>query len=281
MLGRLWVERKHQLVGFSEIEEPMRRLLNQFHRSKRQHTLENPFKRLRTDGAFWELSNVSDLPDAVISDLSVTEIRRRGVCGGFTAETVEFLVKHPVVILELARALLQRHFPESFFADICAMVDLPYPIFAEFELNLSYADVDDCIGSQREYKRDSSFRERVLDAYQRRCAFCGSVTKLRNEPIDLEAAHIKWHSHGGPDDVANGLALCVAHHKLFDRGALGLEHQSTSYQIVFARSLNSFGPFDDLLRKIRGSSMQVPFDRKQWPSPEFVQWHWNQVFQGL
>ena len=38
------------------------------------------------------------------------------------------------------------------------------------------------------------------------------------QPIGLEAAHIKWHSVGGPPEVENGLALCVLHHKFFDSG---------------------------------------------------------------
>ena len=41
-----------------------------------------------------------------------------------------------------------------------------------------------------------------------------------------EAAHIQWHSHGGPDQVANGLALCTFHHGAFDRGAIGLDKVS-------------------------------------------------------
>jgi hypothetical protein len=37
--------------------------------------------------------------------------------------------------------------------------------------------------------------------------------------VALDAAHIRWHQAGGPDEEANGLALRVLHHKLFDLGA--------------------------------------------------------------
>ena len=279
MLGKLWVERKYQLLDYSEIEEPMGHLLNQFHVSRQHHAPENPFKRLRTDGAFWELSNVADLSPGAIPTLSVSEIRRRRVAGGFNEDTVEFLVKQPVVILELARALLEKHFPESFFADVCAMVNLPYPLIEDSKRSTNDVEPEDHIESDHK-KREASFRENVLNAYQRKCAFCGSATRLRDALIDLEAAHIKWHCQGGPNIVPNGLALCVSHHKLFDRGAMGLEHQSSSYHIVFAPALNSFGPSDDLVNKLRGSSVQLPFDEKQWPNPEFIRWHWDQVFQG-
>ncbi len=33
---------------------------------------------------------------------------------------------------------------------------------------------------------------------------------------------MRWWSHDGPDEVDNGLCLCSLHHKLFDRGVLGL-----------------------------------------------------------
>ena len=35
----------------------------------------------------------------------------------------------------------------------------------------------------------------------------------------------RWFNLGGPDKLDNGLALCSLHHKLFDRGALGLSHE--------------------------------------------------------
>ena len=279
MLGKLWDNRSYELEDYSELEKPIENLLNQFHVSRQHHAPDNPFKRLRTGGDFWELSNVEDLPAETIPNLAVRELRRRRVAGGFNEKTVEFLVNHPTVILELARALLEKHFPESLYSEICTTVNLPYPLYGDF--NDDTYDVELHDDTERDQKRrDTTFRENVLIAYQSKCAFCGSATWLRNTPVDLEAAHIKWHCQGGPNIVSNGLALCVAHHKLFDRGAMGLEHQSSSFHIVFAPALSSFGPSDELIKKLRGSSVQLPYNEKQWPDPEFVQWHWNQVFQG-
>lgn len=279
MLGKLWVERKHQLVAYSDIEGPMVDLLNQFHVSKQHHAPDNLFKRLRTDGTFWELSNVADLPSGVISTLNVSELRRRRVAGGFNEDTVKFLLKKPSVILELARVLLEKHFPESFFADVCAMVNLPYPLNVASSLDTHTVE-SDRVTIHEQQKREPSFREHVLNAYERKCAFCGSATMLRNTLVDIEAAHIKWHCQGGPSTVSNGLALCVAHHKLFDRGAMGLKREVSSFHIVMAPALSSFGPSDALNKKLRGSSMQLPFNENLWPNPEFVEWHWDQVFQG-
>jgi putative restriction endonuclease len=43
----------------------------------------------------------------------------------------------------------------------------------------------------------------------------------------LDAAHERWFNHDCPDDPDNGLALCSPHHRLFDRGALGLKASFT------------------------------------------------------
>lgn len=63
-----------------------------------------------------------------------------------------------------------------------------------------------------------SFRERVLEAYQRQCAFC----RFRHEEM-LEAAHIIPDSHPeGEPVVRNGIALCTLHHSAFDRRFIGI-----------------------------------------------------------
>ena len=63
-----------------------------------------------------------------------------------------------------------------------------------------------------------SFRERVLNAYQRQCAFC----RLRHDEL-LDAAHIIPDSDPlGEPIITNGLALCALHHSAFDRQFIGL-----------------------------------------------------------
>jgi len=62
------------------------------------------------------------------------------------------------------------------------------------------------------------FRERVLDAYRERCAFCS----LRRREL-LDAAHIIPDSEpGGVAEVRNGIALCRLHHATFDRHVVGV-----------------------------------------------------------
>lgn len=68
-----------------------------------------------------------------------------------------------------------------------------------------------------------AFRERVLDAYQRQCAFC----RLRHEEL-LDAAHIIPDTEpGGEPHVNNGLSLCSLHHAAFDRYFIGIRPDFT------------------------------------------------------
>lgn len=63
-----------------------------------------------------------------------------------------------------------------------------------------------------------AFRERVLEAYQRQCAFC----RLRHEEL-LDAAHIIPDTEPrGEPVVRNGLSLCTLHHAAFDRYFIGI-----------------------------------------------------------
>lgn len=64
-----------------------------------------------------------------------------------------------------------------------------------------------------------SFRERVLKAYQERCALC----RLRHREL-LDASHIIPDTDPrGEPLVSNGLALCKIHHTAFDRHFLGID----------------------------------------------------------
>ena len=109
--------------------------------------------------------------------------------------------------------------------------------------------------------RDPAFRREVLREYERRCAVCEFDVRLGDELIGVEAAHIKWHAAGGPDEVSNGLALCWLHHKAFDRGALGIAAAGEGFRVLvssevngLSQPLNWFLDFHDKpLRPPRGS----------------------------
>jgi putative restriction endonuclease len=51
---------------------------------------------------------------------------------------------------------------------------------------------------------------------------CGFDDAIGRYPVGIEAAHVRWHSQEGLDEIANALALCALHHALFDLGVLGI-----------------------------------------------------------
>lgn len=71
------------------------------------------------------------------------------------------------------------------------------------------------------FARDPKFKFAVLAAYGGACCICELQLGL------VQAAHIIPHSHNDcVEDVINGLALCVAHHKLYDDALLLPSSQS-------------------------------------------------------
>ncbi len=161
------------------------------------------------------------------------------------------------LVRRLAHILLDAHFPESVHEDILdatGLGDLP----------------------PESGRRDPAFRERVLVAYEWRCAICSFDVRLRNTSLGLDAAHIMWHQAGGPDRVENGLALCALHHKLFDRGAFTL---TTQRRVLLSEALHGSDGFPELLRW-HGSALRPPQNLEWVPRPEFIEWHRAQVFHG-
>jgi putative restriction endonuclease len=161
----------------------------------------DPFVRLRSDG-IWRLDAGAELMDA-------SDQGRPGALAaanpeaGFTPEVLALLRATPGLADWAARRLLDANFPPSLHNDIAAALGL---------------DLDNA-GAVR---RDARFREAVLKAYLCECAICQFQLRCGDGLVGLEAAHLHWHAFGGACEVANGLALCVLHHRLFDLGMLTL-----------------------------------------------------------
>jgi putative restriction endonuclease len=116
-----------------------------------------------------------------------------------------------------------------------------------------------------------------MRAYEYRCSVCGFQGRLGNTLVGLDAAHIKWHQAGGPDDTVNGLALCALHHKLFDRGVFTL---TDSLKVQVSERANGGGIFDHLVLDFNGHEFCLPQRRSYYPEDEFMDWHAREVFQG-
>jgi putative restriction endonuclease len=147
----------------------------------------------------------ADLPLNTRDDIPrVTALRSADVRARFSADVRAALTAEPALVARIAVQILERHFPDSLYQDILNAVGLTL--------------------ESAKMKRTPAFRQRVLKAYEYRCAVCGFDVRLGRVSIALDAAHIRWHQAGGPDVESNGLALCVMHHKTFDLGAFTVEN---------------------------------------------------------
>jgi putative restriction endonuclease len=123
--------------------------------------------------------------------------------------------------------------------------------------------------------RDRIFRSRVLQAYDRRCAFTGFQFINGGGRAEVEAAHIRSVQEGGPDVVQNGLALSGTVHWMFDRGLLTVADNA---EILVSNHINDV----EGLRKILLPSgrARLPHNPYEQPDPAFLRWHRENCFKG-
>ena len=107
---------------------------------------------------------------------------------------------------------------------------------------------------------------------------CGYDGALGRDPAGLEAAHVFWHSQGGPDDADNGLALCSLHHVLFDLGAIGLNADLSVRVSPYYVARSEQG--ERLVYHLEGRPLFDPAPRHPVPSVTHVEWHSRQVFKS-
>jgi putative restriction endonuclease len=125
-------------------------------------------------------------------------------------------------------------------------------------------------------RRSASWPQAILAAWDRQCAFCGYDGQLGGAAVGIEAAHVRWFNLGGPDSDDNGLALCSLHHKLFDRGAIGLD---LDHRIVVS---GLFSARTEAARRVYDLHEKPLSPRRgtRLPAAEHVDWHATQVFKG-
>lgn len=111
------------------------------------------------------------------------------------------------------------------------------------------------------------FRERVLHAYECRCAVC----LLPHAPL-LHAAHIRPDSDELSEaTVQNGLALCLLHHGAFDSDLMGIHPDGHIELSPTLRETQSLPMLEHAFQAFAGRRIHVPVRREHWPSPQFLE----------
>ena len=250
-------------LPWADAEARLGSLLDEFGTSKMKgsSSVAFPYTRLRADGV-WELSRD-------VANDSVSDLRSAPVEGHFTTEIEAALTASPDLVNEVARSIIEGQFPMSIASDVLSAVGLdPDFVFAGAR-GAVVVDLD-------RRRRDAGWRHRILAAWDRSCAFCGFDGRAGGGPVGIEAAHVRWFNFEGPDDMDNGLALCALHHKLFDRGVLGLVDEGT---IVVSSVYSASSAVGRAVYDLHEFELK-PRPGTQLPSSAHVDWHRSEVFKG-
>jgi putative restriction endonuclease len=249
---------KERLLPFAVIEEPLSALLMEFGPPRKVCHPEYPFWSLQNDERIWEVRLAIPIDRRTGVSPTKAALLRARASGGFTEEVFRTIRDDEESRTGIIMLLLESHFPQSIHEDILDSLGL---------------SLERQLGTGKQ--RDPQFREKILAAYEYRCAICGFNVRIGHLVVALEAAHIKWHQAGGPDIHENGLALCSLHHKLFDRGAftVGLDHRA----VVSERAYGTDG-FSEHLGRYHKQGLLKPTRESYRPSGDFLDWHMTEVF---
>lgn len=219
-----------------------------------------PFTRLRSDGV-WALD--AEVPNDVVGDLD------RAQPTGRLHSALEAQLRDATIRAAVARALVEAHFPDTVAPDVLIAARLdPTAV-------LHGGAVVGAAAPPRQ--RSRRWVLEILKAWDECCAFCGYDGRLGSTPVGLEAAHVRWFNLGGPDDLDNGLALCSLHHKLFDRGALGLSPDLT---VVVSPGFTARTESSKRVYDLHGRELQ-PGPGAATPDEHHRTWHEDQVFKSV
>lgn len=260
-----------RLMTFERTRTDFGELVARFgpHRRSSADITHYPFWRLQHD-RLWEIDRPQLVSMTPGNDAHVSDLVRYRIRGGLTESDYHALQSDPQLAWRIALNLMGAHFPETIHDYILDSVGI----------SESIATVDDGFIETvvRRRPRTAAFRKSVLIAYDGKCAVCAMSLSMAGNPVALEAAHIRWHAAEGPDEIRNGLALCVLHHKLFDLGAFTLLPNLS----VFVSSIVKGRGVESALGQYHRKSIlkPLPDSTESQPSLEYLLWHQREVFRS-
>jgi putative restriction endonuclease len=124
------------------------------------------------------------------------------------------------------------------------------------------------ISNVNRYSRAANFSQKVLSAYDNRCAITRAQLML------VDAAHIlPVPAPGSNDEVSNGVALSPTMHRAFDNGLIYLDEDlfmrldDEKVNYLTHRSLTA-GLIQ--FRNLLNLQIHLPADHNSWPNPVFI-----------
>jgi putative restriction endonuclease len=274
LLVLLWLARldrgEPRLALFGNVELAFKQLLEEFGSANAPSTRQLPFWHLCNDGdgKVWQLETDGGIAIPTQGpSRGITWFREHRLKAGFSPEMDALLRADKPLRKALARQLLADNFPETLHTDIAAQLGM----------DIAQGIVADGTAMPAR-RRDPTFRERVLRAYEYRCCVCGFDLRIGNVSAGLEAAHIRWFTAEGPDVESNGMAMCALHHKIFDLGAFTVEPDNLA--IVFSQNLQLGETTRSHLLSYHGAGIIQPQSKAHVPDREYLKWHAKWVFKS-
>jgi putative restriction endonuclease len=229
----------------------------------------NPFWYLQSDG-IWHLTDPKD-PNALkyMNRPNVSLFRNHGVFGSLSDDVWHHIQNTQGFFTQIVRTILSNHFESTLHQDIIDAFNLNVLLEGDITGALLHPSI--------KANRDPQFRINVLRAYNYSCAVCDFKAWLDNTPVGIEAAHVQWFTHKGPDSVTNGVAMCSLHHKLFDRGVFTIDE---SHKIIISDAAHGSSMYLHLMEHFHEQELREPKHSYDTVAERYREWHVKEVFRG-
>lgn len=256
------IQRKEpRLHSYEDVQDKLKKALRLFGPRTASLHPEYPFWHLQNDGLAELVSEKPLVIRKSSSNPTVTSLRNGNAKGGLVEADYQLLSGNLSLQSLAAHKILDAHFPSSIHEELIRFFGLT---------------LDD--PHARDKTTNSEFRERVLSAYQNRCALTGFELAFDGRSVGVEAAHIFWPQSGGNDDVSNGVAMTSLHRKLFHLGLFKV--RPDDLRIVVSSRVSDQGTSGLSLSGLDGKSIELPRDKAMHPNTSALSWHAKWVFRG-
>ncbi|MBL8859551.1 MAG: HNH endonuclease [Planctomycetes bacterium] len=235
-----------------------------------------PYWYLRSDGV-WEVPGAEklELQDGGFPRMAGL----RQTHGKIPEKFARALQADSNLVTKVVRLILDEHFEPSLHEDILAAVGFDRSVLdgaaqREHPKGVGEGDME----TIERLRRSGTFRDEVLSAYDRRCALTGFQALISGTLFGVEAAHVQWHSKGGPARVANGIALNPTLHKLLDYGAWSL---TDDRRVIVSREFTGSDAAIEILRPHHGKQLRDPLPGCEPVGVDYIRWHREPELGGI